>query len=156
MDSLRWKHGGLSWFFRRIQQKCWTMLNLWGKYLFVFILVGPQIPKKNTSKAAENSEVRSQGPQPGLPLPSPQGTSQLLALREELQRLRNRVALVEGWVRIPEACWGEGTCRNIKYLIHVIHVVISHMYIIYTCIHVLYYCTMYCTICVNYCYCIRL
>lgn len=46
--------------------------------------------------------VRSQGPQPGLPLPSPQGTSQLLALREELQRLRNRVALVEGLVQIPE------------------------------------------------------
>eukprot|EP00435_Cladocopium_sp_Y103_P039356 s662_g10.t1 len=45
--------------------------------------------------------VRSQ-PQPGLPLPSPQGTSQLLALREELQRLRNRVALVEGLVQIPE------------------------------------------------------
>ena len=137
------------------------MLNLWGIYLFVFILVGPQIPKKNTSKAAENSEVRSQGPQPGLPLPSPQGTSQLLALREELQRLRNRVALVEGLVQIPEVSWGDGTCMSIKYLIHVIYVFISHMYIYYTyiyiymisthycrCIHVLYYCTMYYTICV--------
>ena len=37
-----------------------------------------------------------------LQLPSPQGTSQLLALREELQRLRNRVGLVEGLVQIPE------------------------------------------------------
>ena len=61
----------------------------------------------------KTSEVRSQGPQPGLPLPSPQGTSQLLALREELQRLRNRVALVEGLVQIPEATlWGDGTCMN--------------------------------------------
>ena len=91
------------------------MLNLWGKHHLLnhTYCWSPNIPKSQI-KSPENSEVRSQGPQPGLPLPSPQGTSQLLALREELQRLRNRVALVEGLVQIPEApLWGDGTCMNI-------------------------------------------
>ncbi|CAJ1377679.1 unnamed protein product [Effrenium voratum] len=47
-----------------------------------------------------------------LMAPNPQGTSQILALRAEMQRLQNRVALLEG-LQIPDERWQKtGTGRD--------------------------------------------